>query len=217
MQLTQAIDPEELADLGRRFGAVSYRHEALAVTDPFLTEANQRLLSDGRRAEICYVMHRGTPADGILLHHKIFYPGPAFRLPTGGVDPGEAVWETLVREIYEETGLAVKTGENGTGEVVVEDFLGVVSYDFDHRRLDRRFAFATYHFLVQAPAQAELHPVDITEKVDGWQWLPAGELRTQAITLGSLNATTPNWADWGRFRSLSHHFVADRLGVGSKK
>ncbi len=146
MQLTQPIDPEELADLGRRFGAMSYQHEVLAVTDPFLTEDHQRLLSDGRRAEICYIMHRGVPADGILLHHKIFYPGPAFRLPTGGVDPGEAVWDTLVREIYEETGLTVKTGEDGPGEVVVEDFLGVVSYDFHHRRLDQHFCLCHLSF-----------------------------------------------------------------------
>ncbi|MBP9072479.1 MAG: NUDIX hydrolase, partial [Caldilineaceae bacterium] len=148
MQLTQPIEPEELADLGRRFGTVSYQHELLAVTDPFLTESHQRLLTDGRRAEICYVMHRGVPAHGILLHHKAFYPGPAFRLPTGGVDPGETVWDTLVREIYEETGLIVKTGEDGAGDVVVEDFLGVVSYGFHHQRLDQHFSFATYHFLV---------------------------------------------------------------------
>jgi 8-oxo-dGTP pyrophosphatase MutT (NUDIX family) len=217
MHLTQPIDPEELADLGRRFGAMSYQHEVLAVTDPFLTENHQRLLSDGRRAEICYIMHRGAPADGILLHHKIFYPGPAFRLPTGGVDPGEAVWDTLVREIYEETGLTVKMGEDGPGEVVVEDFLGVVSYDFHHRRLNQHSAFATYHFLVQAPAGADPHPLDETEKVDGWRWLPAEALRAQAITLGSLDTTAPDWADWGRFRSLSHHFVADRLGTGLKK
>lgn len=214
MQLTQPIEPEELADLGRRFGTVSYQHELLAVTDPFLTESHQRLLTDGRRAEICYVMHRGVPAHGILLHHKAFYPGPAFRLPTGGVDPGETVWDTLVREIYEETGLIVKTGEDGAGDVVVEDFLGVVSYGFHHQRLDQHFSFATYHFLVQAPAQAEPHPLDETEKVDGWRWASPADLRTQAIVLASLDTTAPDWADWGRFRSLSHHFVADRLGAG---
>ena len=212
MQLTQPIDAEELADLGRRFGAVSYNHEILAVTDPFLTENHQRLLSDGRRAEICYVMHRGASPDGVLLHHKAFYPGPAFRLPTGGVDPGEAVWDTLVREIYEETGLAVKR-EDGTGDVVVQAFLGVVSYDFHHRRLDQHFNFATYHFLVQAPAGAEPHPLDETEAVDGWCWASPADLRTQAIALANLDTTAPDWADWGRFRSLSHHFVADRLGA----
>jgi len=213
MHLTQPIDPSELADLRRRFGPAPVQHRDLLVTDPFLTENHQRLLKDGRRAEICYIMHRGDPAQGVLLHHKIFYPGPAFRLPTGGVDPGEAVWDTLVREIHEETGLTVDTGEAGGGDVVVQDFLGVVSYEFRHGRLDRPFGFATYHFLVQAPAGSQPQPLDETEKVDGWRWLPLAHLRSQAVTLDHLDVTAPEWADWGRFRALSHHFVADRLGV----
>lgn len=212
MKLTQSIDPEEMADLGRRFGPVRHQHADLAVSDPFLTKNHQRLLKDGRRAEICYVMHRGEAGGGVLLHHKIFYPGPAFRLPTGGVDPGEAVWDTLVREIYEETGLTVDTGDGSGGAVTVQNFLGVVSYDFHHAQLDRHFSFATYHFLVQAPVGAEPQPVDVTEQVDGWRWATPTDLRTQAIILDGLNVTAPEWADWGRFRALSHHFVADRLG-----
>jgi 8-oxo-dGTP pyrophosphatase MutT (NUDIX family) len=212
MSLTQPIDPDELTALQRRFGPVPVQHEALSVSAPFLTENRQRLLKDGRRAEICYIMHRGEPDQGVLLHRKLFYPRAAFRLPTGGVEPGEAVWDTLLREIYEETGMAVVGSGLGPDVVAVERFLGVVAYDFHHRQLNRHFSFATYHFLVRAPAQAEPDPIDKTEEVDAWLWQPASHLATLTDTLAHLDAETPEWADWGRFRALSHRFVAARLG-----
>lgn len=216
MHLTQSVDLVELAELHRRFGASPVCHVDLAVSDPFLTENHQRLLKDGRRAEICYVMHRGEPDAGVLLHRKAFYPRSAFRLPTGGVDPGEAVWDTLLREIYEETGMeaADDTGTAPvTAPVAVERFLGVVVYDFYHRQLDRHFGFATYHFLVRGPAGAEPDPIDKTEQVDAWIWQPAPSLFALADTLDDLADEAPDWVDWGRFRAFSHRFVAERLAL----
>ena len=119
MSLQHPVEPDELNAIQRRFGAVTVEHATLTVADPFLTGEHQMLTSDGRRAEICYVMHRGDPADGVLLHIKRFYPEGAFRLPTGGIHLGEAVIETLSREIYEETGLTVG---DGPAHVVVERF-----------------------------------------------------------------------------------------------
>jgi hypothetical protein len=102
----------------------------------------------------------------------------------------------------------------GTGpeHVQVQRFLGVVSYELVHRSLDRAFPFATYHFLVQAPPNATLAPQDPDEMIGGWQWRPAGELGEVAATLGTVGTHAPDWADWGRYRALSHQFVTMALG-----
>lgn len=167
------------------------------------------LTSARRRAEICYVMHRGDPAEGVLLHIKTFYPEGAYRLPTGGVHIGETVLDTLAREIFEETGLTIGAGEN---DVQVERLLGVLVYDLRHAVLGAT-PFATYHFLVRMPPGATLTPQDPDESIGGWLWRPAPELLAVAETLDAVYLRSQQWADWGRFRALSHRFVAERLAT----
>jgi 8-oxo-dGTP pyrophosphatase MutT (NUDIX family) len=207
MELQRALEPEELAQLTLRWGAMPLREAALTVDAPFLTGKNQLLTNRGRRAEICYVMHRGDVAKGILLHIKTFYPDGAFRLPTGGIHTGELVEATLVREIYEETGLTVGTAHD---QVKVERFLGVLSYDLFHRQLGP-VAFATYHFLVQMPADGELNPQDDDESIGGWKWCTPDELMGVADLLDGVYRRSETWADWGHFRALSHRFVAEMV------
>lgn len=202
-----SIEPDELHQIQQRFGAVRMERAALAVAHPFLTGEHQMLTSAGRRAEICYVMHRGDPAAGVLLHIKRFYPEGAYRLPTGGIHVGEAVIETLGREIFEETGLTVG---DGPGQVAVQRCLGVLAYDLQHATLGP-VSFATYHFLVRMPPDGVLDPQDEDEAIAGWQWRPAGELLDVAATLDAVPQHAPVWADWGRYRALSHRFVAECL------
>jgi 8-oxo-dGTP pyrophosphatase MutT (NUDIX family) len=209
--LQRAIEDEELRALEKQWGRQPVQRVTLDVGDPFLTGEHQLLLSDERRAEICYIMHRGDPADGLLLHTKTIYPPGAYRLQTGGIQPGQGVMDTLAREIAEETGLTV--GE-GAAQVRVERMLGVVAYDFIHRELQRSFAFATYHFLVQMPRDAELNPQDSSEQIGGWQWQPPAEFRRVAQALRDVGRRLPYWRDWGRFRTVSHEFVAQRLDEG---
>ena len=209
MRLALSVDPEEVALLCARWPDAGVERAALAVADPFLTGEHQLLITDRRRAEICYVMHRGDPAEGVLLHIKTFYPAGAYRLPTGGIHVGEAVLETLTREIFEETGLTV--GESGD-TVRVERLLGVLRYELQHTTLGA-VSFATYHFLVQMPAGAVLDPQDPDESIGGWQWRPAHDLRAVADVLETVQVSSRVWADWGRFRALSHRFVATQLGA----
>jgi len=204
MPLQHAIDLDELQTIERRFGPLRVERAVLAVAHPFLTGEHQFLTSNGRRAEICYVMHRCDPADGVLLHIKRYYPADAFRLPTGGIHVGEAVMDTLSREIYEETGLTVG---DGPAQAVVERCLGVLEYDLQHATLGP-VRFATYHFLVRMPADGELNPQDEDEAIAGWQWRPARELAAVAATLEAVPQRSAVWADWGRYRALSHRFVA---------
>ena len=201
------IDPLEMAQLAQQWGASPVRQITLDVDDPFLTGNHQLLTSDGRRAEICYVMHRGDPQDGLLLHIKTFYPAGAFRLPTGGIHVGESVMHTLAREIYEETGL--QAGE-APGDVKLQRLLGVLGYTLQHRTLGA-VEFATYFFLVEMPARAELHPQDEDEHIGGWEWCTPAQLSAVAAVLEDVHAYSATWADWGRFRAAGHRFVAEIL------
>jgi 8-oxo-dGTP pyrophosphatase MutT (NUDIX family) len=207
MNLERAVEESEWADLTHTWGAVPCRHYELQVQPPFLSGNHQMLVSNGRRAEICYIMHRSEPAQGLLLHIKAFYPQACYRLPTGGIHTGESVMGTLAREIAEETGLQV--GER-CDQVAVERFLGTTSYALQHPQLGI-CDFATYHFLVKMPAHAVLDPQDADEQIAGWQWRPADELEVVATTLEKVGEREPGWADWGRFRALSHRFVAECL------
>lgn len=208
MMLSQALDPAEVAQLCARWGDAIVARTELAVAAPFLTGNHQLLAANGRRAEICYVMHRGDPAAGVLLHIKTFYPAGAYRLPTGGIHTGEAVLATLAREITEETGLSVGAGPT---LVNVERFLGVLAYELAHETLGV-VPFATYHFLVRMPEDATLAPQDPEESIGGWQWRPACELPAVADFLAGVYRQDVAWGDWGRFRAHSHRFVAQCLG-----
>jgi 8-oxo-dGTP pyrophosphatase MutT (NUDIX family) len=203
-----AVDQAEIYGLEAHWGALPLERQELAVDHPFLTGEHQQLVSDGRRAEICYIMHRGSVADGVLLHIKTFYPDGAYRLPTGGIHQGEQVMETLAREIEEETGLTVGPGRD---QVQVQRCLGVVSYAMAHRSLGQTFPFATYHFLVQMPHEGVIAPLDPEEHIGGWLWRRPDELIAVADYLEQVECNHPAWGDWGHFRALSHRFVARRL------
>ncbi len=210
MSYTTAVEAAEIAALRARWRDAVLESATLDVASPFLTGEHQLLTSGGRRAEICYIMHRGDPAEGVLLHIKTFYPEGAFRLPTGGIHVGETVLDTLVREIFEETGLIVGGGDT---DVRVERLLGVLAYNLRHATIGTA-SFATYHFLVRMPPHAVLAPQDPDESIGGWQWRPARELTAVAETLEQVHLRSQSWADWGRFRALSHRFVAARLAAG---
>ncbi|MBX3000949.1 MAG: NUDIX hydrolase [Caldilineaceae bacterium] len=218
MLYTLPVDAEELHTLHQRFGLVAYAHYPLAVDTPFLDGNHQRLTSDGRRAEICYVMHRGDPHAGVLLHRKAFYPMDAYRLPTGGIHVGESVLETLAREIEEETSFHLEIPPSASlhpspqgSAVLLQAFLGTLAYEFQHRSQGSIHRFATYHFLVAAPADALPVSLDPEEQVADWLWRSGEEMGTTAERLERIGEVDPDWGDWGKFRALSHRYVAQAL------
>ncbi|MBV7338295.1 NUDIX domain-containing protein [Chloroflexi bacterium TSY] len=208
MELTQPIDPDELGQLAEQWGESRREDYVLQADEPFLTSYDKEETTRRRRGEICYVMHQGDPAEGILLHTKAYYPDHAYRLPTGGINSGDGVLDTLTREIHEETGLRV--GED-PGFVQIERYLGVAGYQIYHQREKEAYEFATYHFLVRKPEESAIAPQDLTEQVTGWRWTPLAQFPAIAKALEGVGLSEPKWPDWGRFRAISHRFVYNVL------
>jgi len=198
------VESHELATLHDRFGPAPHIHESLTVDSPFLDGDGQLLTTRNRRAEICYILHRGDPKEAVLLHRKTYYPQHAWRLPTGGIERGEAVLDTLAREIEEETSFQIEKGPN---PVRIEAFLGVLSYEMFHKTEQRTHTFATWHFLVSAPPNAQPVLMDPDEHLDGWDWRSVDEMGLVADDLERITATDSRWYHWGRYRALSHRFV----------
>src|SRR3954464_1184387 len=109
MELTEATQ-RGLADLASRYGAP--RVVDALIADDFDDPIRRR----DRYGEVCMVVRR--PSGRVLLSIKTFYPRGAYRLPTGGIHEGEPVYDALLRETHEETGL----------ETTVERFLARISY-----------------------------------------------------------------------------------------
>lgn len=203
------VETHELAALRERFGPAPHRQISLTVDSPFLDGDGQMLTNRQRRAEICYILHRGDPQEAVLIHRKTYYPAGAWRLPTGGIQQGETVLDTLAREIEEETSFQI---EKGTNPVRIEAFLGVLSYEMYHRSEAMTHNFATWHFLVSAPPAAQPIALDPDEHLDAWGWRSIAQMGQVADELERITAQESRWFHWGRFRALSHRFVQEGIG-----
>ncbi len=192
--LADLIDEDEVSRLLARYGPGQRRQIDRDVATDFFEEWWERLVvRSNRRGEVVLVIQR--PDGKVLLHTKPFYPEGVFRLPSGGVHPGEPVLTGAIREAREETGLVVSTGR----------FLGMVEYTFRHA--GRQMAFVSYVFLMPAgdgPPAAQ----DTKERISGFRYVAIPELRSIAAQLRGL---PPPWSDWGHFRALPHDLAADML------
>jgi len=186
----------EIVALGGRFGRPIVRAVPLdsIAFDPV---GNPR-----RFAEVCMVVRR--PSGRLLLSTKTFYPPGAHRLPTGGIDAGEAILGAVLRESHEETGLRVE----------LRRFLAAISY------LDGPAGppvFHTFAFLLDERG-GTLGPLDLHEQISEYIEIRTAELPAAADRLAALRddaaprSTGATWAAWGRFRSIIHRAVADALG-----
>ncbi len=203
-----SVEEHELAALRARFGPAPHEQVTMTVDSPFLDGDGQLLTTRNRRAEICYILHRGDPREAVLLHRKTYYPANAWRLPTGGIERGESVLDTLGREIEEETSFQIEKGPN---PVRIEAFLGVLSYEMFHQTEQRIHTFATWHFLVSALPNAQPVALDLDEHLDGWGWRSIAQMGQVADELEQITAEDNRWHHWGRYRALSHRFV--RKGI----
>ena len=209
---------DEVPGLVERYGAPLA--QIVGGCDAFLHTVNMR----DRPGEVCMVVRR--PNGRLITSTKAFYPPETYRLPTGGIQPGESIYDALLRETYEETSLTV----------AVRRFLGIVRYSatgaspepsVGHGSLqhDGLYVFATYAFLLDELG-GDLHMTDPDEMVTDYREVEVSGLPALANQLDSLgdqvallkqmsNELPETWRAWGAFRAVTHRLVYDALAQAS--
>lgn len=143
-----------------------------------------------RRGEIVLVVPRGAK---VLLHTKPHYPLNVFRLPTGGIHPGEDAADAAKREGYEELGFKPQA-------LRLRALIDNVFWFEKSQVSYPSFVFQTQE-LIEAPA-----PTDLDELISGFRDVNRSELLQVAAQLQDLPA---EWSEWGRFRSAPHTWLAE--------
>lgn len=153
----------------------------------------ERVLSR-RHAEVVFLIRR---INGLYVTHtKASYPSGVYRLPSGGIEPGEDLLNALWREVTEETNLSLH----------IEDFLAIIRYRFIHE--EKRLPFTSYLFSLQEDEARTLCNTDPDEEITGFKENTLAEVGALAEELESLAG---KWRDWGRFRAMVHRLVAEIL------
>jgi len=196
MELEPRIE-RELASLGERFGRP--RTVNASVDDSF----DDPIRKPDRYGEVAMVIRR--PNGKLLLAIKTFYPRGAHRLPTGGIHHGEGVYDALVREAHEETGL----------DLVVERFLARIAYRAPGGGPP---LFHTFAFLLRETG-GTLGAIDESEQIEEWREVDAAELPGVAQFLDHLETSGTrdvggSWKAWGGFRAVVHRVVHEALAAG---
>jgi 8-oxo-dGTP pyrophosphatase MutT (NUDIX family) len=181
----------ELDSLARRFGAFERKVFEYKTLSPGFAAWVKNLMR--RRGEIVLVVPR--PAGRILLHTKEHYPENIYRLPTGGIHQGEDVEDAAEREGEEELGFEPESLR----------LLGVLDNVFWLE--GERLSYPSFVFKTELFAKKP-KPTDPDEPISGFRDADGDELRLVALTLASLPR---QWGEWGRFRSTSHMWLAERL------
>ena len=197
MSALDGATEREVASLAARFGAP--RAVTAAIPDYF----EDPVRKPDRYGEVCMVIRR--PSGKLLLSIKTFYPRGAYRLPTGGIHPGEGVYDALVREAHEETGL----------ELEVRRFLARIAYAAEADEA----LFHTFAFLIDERG-GTLGAIDETEQIEDWREVAVGELPAVADYLDDLRTQGTldiggDWRAWGKFRAVVHREVYAALREGS--
>lgn len=180
-----------LAAVRERYGDPLVWQRTLNVSAETLAE--RRNLEDRRTAEVVLLVRR--PNGRLLLHTKAFYPQGAYRLLSGGIQPGEGLVEAALREAHEETGL----------HVCIERFVGILRQRFVH---DGEQTLFTSYLLLLAEEGGLLGNTDADEDITSYREVTPEELPAVAE---ALEALPPDWADWGRFRAMAHRLAAHVL------
>ena len=193
--LPQAIQ-DELTQLVQRYGQPIVQSAELHIHESF-----DPLSKQDRYGEVCMVIRRKNGR--LLTMIKTFYPRGAYRLLTGGINHGEYVFDALLRETQEETGLQVE----------VKRFLAVATYHLENT--NQTPAFYTFAFLLDELG-GTLRAEDEDEQVADFHEITVEELEPLAERLEHLGEQYSEeiqgrWGHWGRFRAVIHRLVWQAL------
>ena len=189
------VDPMETRILAAKYGK-PVRRRAIIEADDYLARQRWRVIPD-RRGEVIFVIRQ--PNGEILLHSKQRYEHSIYRLPTGGIEPSEAVEDALLREIEEETGQSV----------IVRRFLAILDCHFC--RNGSSVPFSSYLFYLES--RTRLLDPDENHEVAEFRTVPVHSIAQVAANLRGLNGKRQGWGYW---RSLAHDLVHDLLGQNSQ-
>ena len=186
----------EVAELAARYGEP--RRVDATINDGFFDPIH----NPDRVGEVCMIVRR--PNRKVLLSIKTFYPRGAYRLPTGGIHHGEGIFEALVRETLEETGL----------ETTIRRFLAAIAYS-QRSSPDGPPIFHTFAFLLDEVGGV-LEARDREERIEEYREVDPAELSAVADGLERITSLHSvdiggDWADWGRFRAVAHRVVHESL------
>ncbi len=189
------VDPMETRILAAKYGE-PVRRWMVVDTDDYLAKQRWRPVPD-RRGEVIFVIRQ--PNGEILLHSKDRYEQPIYRLPTGGIEPSEAVEDALLREVEEETGQSV----------IVRRFLAILDCHFCWH--GSSVPFTSYLFYLES--RTRMIDPDRTDEGSDWRTVPVQRMTQVAANLRSLRGKRRGWGYW---RSLAHDLVHDLLGQNSQ-
>ncbi len=178
----------EIESLARRIGP-PHREEIRFPPGGSVTGPAGFPTSSKRTSEIVLVIPRGP--DRVLVHTKGFYPAGVWRLPTGGLHPGESIEAGTLRESQEETG----------HELAPKRFLFHLRFTWE----DSAKRFESYGFLTQA-VSGKITSRDPHEKIAAFRDVNRAELEGIARHLEHLGG---RWLSWGRFRSVPHRILLE--------
>ncbi len=188
---------DELAQLAQRFGQPLVRTVDLGQTTQF-----DPLNRKDRYGEVCMVVRRKN--GHLLTMKKTFYPKNAYRLLTGGIKRNESIFDALLRETNEETGLEVETRR----------FL--VATPYTTSSTGEQPVFYTFAFLLDETG-GTLGVLDEHERVEALREIESEQLPAMADFLEQIDgpsysrAIGGSWRDWGRFRAAIHRLVWEAL------
>ncbi len=179
----------EIAELARRLGEPLRWRREYEILSPENEAWVKKMLK--RHGEVILVAPSGK--DRIWLHTKRFYPQGVYRLPSGGIHPGERIEDAARREAYEELGF----------EPEIVRFIGMVENVF---ALDEGRAVYPSFILEIQPTLDSPRVADPDEAISGFREIGIRELPKIEEQLDSL---APSWQPWGHFRAAPHALVAE--------
>jgi len=184
----------EILDLHEKYGPIDFFRCDLDIRKEYFESWRQILyVRKNRRAEVA--LHVENKNNEILLHTKTFYPPKIYRIPTGGIHPGENVIDALHRELDEETGFSALFFHQPA----------LLVYKF--RNHNRSIHFVSYLFNVQVDGE-EPHAKDEEENITDYRWIYLDQLRE---TIEQLKDLKDKWHDWGVMRSMPHEIIYNSL------
>lgn len=127
------------------------------VDAAFLEALAAQATADGIQQFVVGAVVQHNDAVLLLKRPDDDFMGGIWELPSGKVDPGEALDTALSREVNEETGLDVLS---------ISDYLGSFDYTSGSGKQSRQFNFAV--------DVAKSEPVELTEH-DDYTWSSLGE------------------------------------------